>query len=167
MRQKAAELKSGFISRVEYDAADSMSRSKMYNIPNYVTAPCQVLILAVCTIILYQLDSNGSDAKSNWGIAVIIAFDSALALVFALPWFFLEKRRPGQSPPANMSIIRAGLWQWAQTASHIWRLKQSLIYLIGALCEKRRKNLKEKNIPKLRSHIFGGLLTRLVKVFFS
>lgn len=133
MRRKAEALKAGSISRAEYDSVDSMSRSKMYNIPNYVVSPFQVLILAICTAILYRLHANESVAKSNWGISVIIAFVSALGLVFALPWFVLEKRRPGQTPPANMNIIRAGLWQWGQTASHIWRLKQTLLYLIGEL----------------------------------
>lgn len=133
MRRKAEELKAGSISRAEYDRIDSMSRSKMYNIPNYVVSPFQVLILAICVIILYRLDANESDAKSDWGVSVVIAFVSALGLAFALPWFVLEKRRPGQTPPANMNIIRAGLWQWRQTASHIWRLKQTLLYLIGEL----------------------------------
>ena len=133
MRRKAEELKAGSISRAEYNRVDSMSRSKIYNIPNYVVSPFQVLILAICTIILYRLNANESDAKSNWGVSVIIAFVSGLGLLFSLPWFFLEKRRPGQTPPANMNIIRAGLWQWGQTASHIWRLKQTLLYLIGEL----------------------------------
>lgn len=133
MRRKAEELKAGSISRAEYDRIDSMSRSKMYNIPNYIVSPFQVLILAICVIILYRLDANESDAKSDWGVSVVIAFVSALGLAFALPWFVLEKRRPGQTPPANMNIIRAGLWQWRQTASHIWRLKQTLLYLIGEL----------------------------------
>lgn len=133
MRRKAEELKAGSISRAEYDRIDSMSRSKMYNIPNYIVSPFQVLILAICVMILYRLDANESDAKSDWGVSVVIAFVSALGLAFALPWFVLEKRRPGQTPPANMNIIRAGLWQWRQTASHIWRLKQTLLYLIGEL----------------------------------
>lgn len=133
MRRKAEELKAGSISRAEYDRIDSMSRSKMYNIPNYIVSPFQVWILAICVMILYRLDANESDAKSDWGVSVVIAFVSALGLAFALPWFVLEKRRPGQTPPANMNIIRAGLWQWRQTASHIWRLKQTLLYLIGEL----------------------------------
>lgn len=138
MLRKAEELKAGSISRAEYDRVDSMSRSKMYNIPNYVVSPFQVLILAICTIMLYRLDANESDGKNNWGISVLIAFNSALGLVFALPWFVLEKRRPGQTPPANMNIIRAGLWQWGQTASHIWSLKQTLFYLIGELFRIKR-----------------------------
>lgn len=133
MRRKAEALKAGSISRAEYDRVDSISRSKMYNIPNYIVSPFQVLIMTICTIMLYRLDADESDAQSNWGISVIIAFVSALGLVFALPWFVLEKRRPGQTPPANMNIISAGIWQWGQTASHIWRLKQTLLYLIGEL----------------------------------
>lgn len=126
------ELSLGAISRADYDQADSLNRSRLFNIAGTVVAPVQVVVLAVCGGILYALNANASDAQGNWSISVILAFGSAIAFVLALPWFFLEKRRPGQAPPADMSILKAGMWQWYQTGTQIWRLRQSLFYLIGA-----------------------------------
>ncbi|MCJ1263363.1 hypothetical protein MMC22_003233 [Lobaria immixta] len=131
LRRKAEALNAGDISRDEYDAADRMIRSKYLNIAMYVCSPAQVLILAVCVGILYALNVNANGANSNWGISVILAFLSGLCALFSLPWFIMEKRRPGQTLPAGMSIVRAGLWQWWRTASQVWRLKQTLFYLIG------------------------------------
>ncbi|MCJ1463328.1 hypothetical protein MMC07_001935 [Pseudocyphellaria aurata] len=131
LRRQAAALKAGDISRDEYDRADSLTRSKYFNVAQIVVAPTQVLLLAVSVGILYSLDINKSDVNKNWGISVIIAFASAVSVAFSLPWFILEKRRPGLAVPAGMNIVKAGLWQWWRTGSQVWRLKQTLFYLIG------------------------------------
>ena len=131
LRRKAEALNAGDILRDEYDAADRMIRSKYLNIAMYACSPAQVLILAVCVGILYALNVNANEANNSWGISVILAFLSGLCVLFSLPWFIMEKRRPGQTLPAGMSIVRAGLWQWWRTASQVWRLKQTLFYLIG------------------------------------
>ena len=124
-------MKAGDISRDEYDRADGLTRSRYLNIATYAVAPAQVLFLALCVGILYGLNANASIANNSWGLSVVIAFVSGLCVLFTLPWFILEKRRPGQTPPAGMNILRAGLWQWRRAASHIWKLKQTLFYLIG------------------------------------
>lgn len=108
-----------------------MTRSKYFNVAQIVVAPTQVLLLAVSVGILYSLDVNASDDNKNWGISVVTAFVSALSVVFSLPWFILEKRRPGLAIPPGMNIVKAGLWQWWRTGSQVWRLKQTLFYLIG------------------------------------
>jgi MFS-type transporter involved in bile tolerance (Atg22 family) len=63
-------------------------------------------------------------------LSVLIAFASGVWLLVSLPWFFMEKRRPGQDP-GKRSILVAGLWQLWDAAKQIWHLKQSLLYLIG------------------------------------
>ena len=131
LRREAEKLNAGTISRTEYDLADSMSRNRLYNTASYVIAPAQVVILAVCVGILHAMKANASPENSNWGVSTIMAFGGGVIVLTSLPWFILEKRRPGQSPPHGMSIIRAGLWQWYQTVTQIWSLKQTLIYLFG------------------------------------
>ena len=131
LRRKAESLKAGEISRDEYDTADSLTRSRYLNVATYTVAPAQVLFLAVSVGILYALNANASIANNSWGLSAVIAFISGLCVLFTLPWFVMEKRRPGQTLPAGMNIFRAGLWQWGRAASHIWKLKQTLLYLIG------------------------------------
>lgn len=108
-----------------------MTRSRYFNLTGIAGALVQVVIIALCVGILHALNVNASDANNNWGISVIIAFVSGLCVLFSLPWFIMEKRRPGQTIPAGMNIVSAGLWQWWRTASQTWRLKQTLFYLIG------------------------------------
>jgi MFS-type transporter involved in bile tolerance (Atg22 family) len=70
-----------------------------------------------------------STANNNWGLSVLIAFASGVWILVAIPWFFMEKRRPGQDP--GMNIVLAGFWQLYRAFKEIWQLRQSLFYLIG------------------------------------
>jgi len=49
----------------------------------------------------------------------------------AIPWFAIEKKRPGQPLPPNMNFVSVGLWQLYRAAKQVWQLKQSFLYLIG------------------------------------
>jgi len=68
-------------------------------------------------------------ANNNWGLSILIAFASAVWLLLSLPWFFLEKRRPGLDPEGN--IVLAGFKQLWLALREIWHLRQSLCYLVG------------------------------------
>ncbi|KAE8387570.1 putative autophagy protein [Aspergillus alliaceus] len=130
MKAKADAYTAGIISREEYDYADTMERSKLANIAFYIQSVAEIIILAIIVGIMFRLHVNASDENNNWGLSVLIAFASGVWLLVSLPWFFLEKRRPGQDPKGR-NIFLAGLWQLYYAARQIWRLKQSLLYLIG------------------------------------
>lgn len=72
---------------------------------------------------------DDSVAQNNLGLSVLIAFATGVWLLLSLPWFWLEKRRPGQDPRGN--IVKASLLQLYRAARHVWSLKQSLFFLIG------------------------------------
>ena len=73
--------------------------------------------------------SDSLSANNNWGLSVLIAFASGVWLLLAIPWFILEKRRPGLKAEGN--IVIAGLKQLWLALKEIWHLRQSLCYLIG------------------------------------
>lgn len=73
--------------------------------------------------------TNEVTANNNWGLSVLIAFATGVWLLVSIPWFVLEKRRPGIDP--GMNIVIAGFWQLWRALTQIWHLKQSLFYLIG------------------------------------
>ena len=131
LRMKADDYNAGKISREEYDTVDSMKRNELSNMAVYVAGIGEIVIVAIGVGILYSLHSNDSIEQNNWGLSVFIAFGSAAWLVVAIPWFVLEKRRPGQAIPAGKNLFTAGLWQLHRAATQIWKLKQSLAYLIG------------------------------------
>ncbi|KAI8675818.1 Autophagy-related protein [Fusarium keratoplasticum] len=130
MKAHADDLVAGKISRAEYDYEDSMKRSQLANVAFYVQSVAEIVILAVIVGIMFGLDVNASESNNNWGLSVLIAFASGVWLLVSLPWFFLEKRRPGQDP-GDRNIVLAGLSQLFYAMRQIWRLKQSLLYLVG------------------------------------
>lgn len=130
MKNQADAFVAGVISREEYDDADSLKRSQLANVAFYTQSVGEIFILAVIVGIMFGLHVNASQANNNWGLSVLIAFATGVWLLVSLPWFFLEKRRPGQAP-GRRNIVVAGLWQLWYAGRQVWKLKQSLIYLIG------------------------------------
>lgn len=52
-----------------------------------------------------------------------------LTVLCALPWFFLEKRRPGIKLPASTSLLTIGFWQTYVALRECLKLKQTFLYL--------------------------------------
>jgi hypothetical protein len=133
MRQKAEQYEAGEIDRDKYDYADMMMRNRLQNVAFIAQSCGEIVILAILVGILFALNVNASAANNLWGLSVLIAYASGVWLLLAIPWFWFEKRRPGQKLPPGMNIVSIGFWQLYRAISQIWRLKQTLIYLIGML----------------------------------
>lgn len=131
MREKCQEYEEGRITREEYDHVDSMKRNELSNVAFYTQSLGEIVILAVIVGVLFGVHVNASEANNNWGLSVLIAFASGVWLLLAIPWFVMEKRRPGQDP--GMNIVLAGLWQLRRAFTQVWQLRQSFFYLIGEL----------------------------------
>ena len=108
-----------------------MKRNEISNMSAAVGTAGEVVIVAIAIGMFKAMHVNSSVQNNNWGLSAFNAFGAAAELALALPWFILEKRRPGLPCPGNMNIIQAGLWQLYRAGKDIWKLKQSLIYLIG------------------------------------
>ena len=131
LRAKAEEYAAGKITRDEYDYTDTLQRSRLSNMAFYIQSCGEIIILAIIVGILFGVHVKDSEANNNYGLSVLISFATGVWLLLAIPWFVLEKRRPGQPLPPNMNIVMVGLWQLYRALTQIWRLKQSLLYLIG------------------------------------
>jgi len=129
LREKARAYENGEIDREEYDREDSLMRNRLSNVAFYIQSLGEIVILAIIVGIMFGLDVNASTANNNWGLSVLIAFASGVWLLLSIPWFVLEKRRPGLDP--GMNIVKAGLLNLWIAVTQIWQLKQSLAYLIG------------------------------------
>jgi MFS-type transporter involved in bile tolerance (Atg22 family) len=131
LRRKAEQYEASEINREQYDFADMMQRNRIQNVAFIVQSAGEILILAVIVGIMWGLNVNASTANNNWGLSVLIAFATGVWLLLAIPLFVIEKRRPGQPLPPNMNIVSVGFWQLYRAFRQIWRLKQSLLYLVG------------------------------------
>lgn len=67
-------------------------------------------VVIICSLL--QLDTDGN------------------VVLCALPWFFLEKRRPGLSLPPGTSLLTIGFKQTYVALRECLRLKQTFLYLI-------------------------------------
>jgi MFS-type transporter involved in bile tolerance (Atg22 family) len=131
MRKKAEQYEAGEITRDDYDFADMMQRNKIYNVAFIMQSAGEIIILAILVGILFALDVNASAANNLWGLSVLIAYATGVWILLAIPWFVLEKRRPGQTLPPEMNLLSVGFWNLWRALVQIWELKQSLLYLIG------------------------------------
>lgn len=104
LRAKAKEYNSGKITRDDYDFADMMQRSRLSNMAFYIQSCGEIIILAIIVGILYGIKVRASDANNNWGLSVLISFATGVWLLLAIPWFAIEKRRPGRDVPPNMNV---------------------------------------------------------------
>ena len=104
LREKAEELTAGRISRDEYDFTDMMQRSRLSNMAFYIQSVGEIVILALIVGVLFRVNVNASQANNNWGLSVLIAFATGVWLLLAIPWFVIEKRRPGQALPSGMNM---------------------------------------------------------------
>lgn len=131
MREAREKVEEGGMSRREFARRDEKERSRLANVAFYVQSVGEVVILAVIVGIMFALRVNDGTEQNNWGLSVLVAFATACWVVLSLPWFALEKTRPGLEVPAGMNLVSVGFWQLYEAMAKIWHLKQSLIYLIG------------------------------------
>lgn len=131
MRNKAQEYEAGDIDRDEYDFHDMMARNKISNVAFIAQSFFEIIFLAILVGILFAIRVQDSPENNDWGLSVVIAYTTAIWVAVAIPWFILEKRRPGQTIPAGLNIITVLPWTLWRAVKQIWELKQTLLYLVG------------------------------------
>ncbi|KAG5999783.1 hypothetical protein E4U21_006332 [Claviceps maximensis] len=131
LRDAQTAYENGQMTRQELDKRDELERSRLSNVSFCIQSVGEVVILAIIVGIMFSLKVDESTANNNWGLSVLITFATACWLALSIPWFVLEKTRPGLQIPPGKNIVTAGLCQLYEALSQIWRLKQSLIYLAG------------------------------------
>ncbi|KAG2154021.1 MFS general substrate transporter [Suillus clintonianus] len=114
----------------EHAALVSLSRNRVSNISLTISSLGEILILIVMVGILEGLKAGDSTANNTKAFSVLIAFSGAAWLLCALPWFFLEKRRPGLALPPNSLLLTIGFRQTYIALRECMRLKQTFLYLI-------------------------------------
>ena len=70
----------------------------------YIQSLGEIVILAVIVGVLYGVNVNASVDNNNYGLSVLIAFATGGWVLLAVPWFAVEKRRPGQAVPPRMNM---------------------------------------------------------------
>ncbi|PNP48861.1 hypothetical protein TGAMA5MH_00019 [Trichoderma gamsii] len=131
LKDSRLQYESGDITLEELDRRDEMERSRLSNVSFYIQSVGEVVILAIIVGIMFGVRVDDSAENNNWGLSVLIAFATAVWVVLSLPWFFVEKKRPGMQIPPGYNIVTVGFWQLYEALTQIRQLKQSLIFLAG------------------------------------
>ncbi|CZR62665.1 related to AUT4-breakdown of autophagic vesicles inside the vacuole [Phialocephala subalpina] len=131
LRQAKEELLNGSINEEQFEYKCSMARSKIMNISyvwnNVGFTVCCALSLGA----LFGVGANDSTQQNNWGYSVSVAVCTGFWIIFAIPWFLWEKKRPGPKLPKGDNYLTFGFKQTWFAAKQAWTLKQTFFYLIA------------------------------------
>ncbi|KIM84203.1 hypothetical protein PILCRDRAFT_6481 [Piloderma croceum F 1598] len=130
VKQSAQLVDDGIKAEDAHADFESMMRNRISNISFAVCSAGEIIVLAIMIGILKGLKSGDSTENNTKAFSVIIAFSGGVWLACALPWFFLEKRRPGLRLPPGTSLLTIGFKQTSVALRECLRLKQTFLYLI-------------------------------------
>ncbi|OSC99856.1 MFS general substrate transporter [Trametes coccinea BRFM310] len=130
VQESAAKTISGEKTLAEHADYESLERNRISNVSFAVCSAGEIVILAIMVGILKGLHSDASTENNTKAFSALIAFSGGVWLLCALPWFFLEKRRPGLALPPGVSMLTIGFKQTYVALRECMRLKQTFLYLI-------------------------------------
>ncbi|KAK7437012.1 hypothetical protein VKT23_006702 [Stygiomarasmius scandens] len=130
VKESLAQVKDGQKPLADHAKLTSLSRNRISNMSFTICSAGEIVILAIMVGILKGLHSDDSTENNTKAFSVLIAFSGGVWLLCALPWFFLEKRRPGLSLPPGTSLLTIGFKQTYVALRECLRLKQTFLYLI-------------------------------------
>jgi len=108
-----------------------MARSKIMNISyvwnNVGFTACGALSLGA----LVGVGANHSIQQNNWGYSVSVAVVTGWWIIFAIPWFLWEKKRPGPKIPKGDNYLTFGFRQTWFALKEAWTIKQTFLYLVA------------------------------------
>ncbi|KAJ4163632.1 hypothetical protein LMH87_005349 [Akanthomyces muscarius] len=100
LKDSRSEYSSGAISYEELSRRDELERSRLSNVAFWAQSVVELFLLAIIIGIMFGI-KNGAANDNNWALSVLITFATAYWVVLSIPWFFVEKTRPGlEIPPA-------------------------------------------------------------------
>ncbi|KAK0534398.1 hypothetical protein OC842_002661 [Tilletia horrida] len=114
----------------DHAALQSLQSNRVVNISFGVQAAGEIVILAFIQAMLSGVHADRDTHHNTIALSACAGFGGATWLLFAMPWFFLEKHRPGQKLPKGYNYLTVAWLQIRLSIKHIWQLKQTLLYLI-------------------------------------
>ncbi|PFH53151.1 hypothetical protein AMATHDRAFT_55614 [Amanita thiersii Skay4041] len=130
VKESTEEFRNHKKSEAEHEQFQSLSRNRISNMSFTISSIGEIVILAIMVGILKGLKSDESTANNTKAFSVLIAFSGGVWILCALPWFVLEKRRPGLKLPRGTNFLTIGIRQTCIAFRECMRLKQTFLYLI-------------------------------------
>lgn len=130
VQESERQTREGSKTSEEHAKLESMSRNRISNVSFALSSAGEAIILVMIVGILKAMRAEANSENNTKAYSVMIAFSGGIWLVCALPWFALEKRRPGLTLPPGTSLLTIGFRQTYIAARECFRLKQTVLYLV-------------------------------------
>ncbi|SCV72420.1 BQ2448_3957 [Microbotryum intermedium] len=133
MQQAQRDLVAGETTLEAFNTLEMMSRNRLSNIAFAVCSLGEVVVLFILAGILYGIKANGSVAQNTRALSIVCAYSAAVWIICALPWFILEKHRPGRALPPGANYFTVGFKNLYIAAKKMYKLKDAMLYFVRAL----------------------------------
>ena len=114
----------------EHAELDSYERSRLYNLCNIIGSSLVVFTFAIAVGISAGVGYS-TDKQLIKSYRVLMAYFATVCVICTLPYFLLQKFRPGQQLPKDTHFLTAGPKQVWSALKSTRQLKQCILYLIA------------------------------------
>lgn len=114
----------------KYSTLETMSLNRISNIAFTAQSAGELIILAIIQGMLYGIHADRDEQSNTTALSAVVGFSAGAFLLCSIPWFVLEKRRPGQPLPAGTNYLTAAIKQAYLAVKYLKHLKQTAIYLV-------------------------------------
>ncbi|KAH8894151.1 putative autophagy protein [Thozetella sp. PMI_491] len=128
--QSEHDVAEGAKSPADHEKLDSYERSKLYNLVNITGSALVVVTYAVAVGISAAIGYQTDDEKIK-SYRVLMGYFGIITVICTVPFFIVQKHRPGQQLPDGAKWWLVGpqqVWSAMKSAS---KLKQCLLYLLA------------------------------------
>ncbi|TQV97545.1 hypothetical protein V2A60_006704 [Cordyceps javanica] len=124
------DVRDGVKSPEEHAELDSYERSKLYNLCNITGSALVVVFYAIAVGISAGI---GFDTPQQLirSYNVLMGYFGALTVICTVPFFLVQKHRPGQQLPEGTSFWSVGFKQIWSAIKSAKQLRQCLLYLLA------------------------------------
>ncbi|KAJ6787529.1 hypothetical protein PWT90_02784 [Aphanocladium album] len=124
------EVRDGVKSPEEHAELDSYERSKLYNLCNITGSALVVVFYAIAVGISAGVGFD-TPQKLIRSYNVLMGYFGALTVICTVPFFLVQKHRPGQQLPEGTSFWSVGFKQIWSAMKSAKELRQCLLYLLA------------------------------------
>ncbi|SPO23701.1 related to AUT4 - breakdown of autophagic vesicles inside the vacuole [Ustilago trichophora] len=127
--QVSTSLDQGRMTPEKYSVLEMLSINRISNMAFTVCSVGELVVLAVIQGMLYGIHADRDERSNTKALSAVVAFSAGIWVICAIPWFVLERHRPGQPLPPRTNYFTAAAMQAYTAAKHLRHLPQTLIYL--------------------------------------
>ncbi len=151
----------GRMTADEYSLLETMAINRISNIAFAVCSVGELVVLAVIQGMLYGIHADRDTISNTKALSAVVAFGAGVWVLCAIPWFVLEKRRPGQPLPPGTNYVTAAAKQAYLAAKHLRHLRQTLIYLVFYFLFSDALNTSVTVISTIQNQVVSFSTTKL------